>query len=219
MVVLLEHDGRIIFVIEVKSPGKDDEVFSSENAEGQIWSYLYAMKQLGNGLPMGAIMTHNKIALVTLEDCGADEAHKQLWEHTSTMLSTGIIQEKKPPAKDPGCKHRKVSPLRVLKRINETVATQPGASEMEFEETEVSRDIFYSKIFEDGEVFPSLAQALEMAHERCKTLDILKNLPMVHNYDDLGKRLFFKVEEAGYSWVLTLQKIKRNETNYCFDFR
>jgi hypothetical protein len=125
MVMVLKHTGRIFFVIEVKSPGKGDEVFGSENAGGQIWSYLHAMKQLGNDLPMGAIMTYSKIALVTLEDCGADEAHKSLLQHTSTALSTGIMQEREPlAANDPGCKLQEVSPIRKHKKISETVRTQ-----------------------------------------------------------------------------------------------
>jgi hypothetical protein len=33
--------------------------------------------------------------------------------------------------------------------------------------------------------------------------------------DDLGKRLFFKVEEAGYSWVLTPQKYIANNGETC----
>jgi hypothetical protein len=34
--VVIKHDGHIIFVIEVKSPGCGDEVFVSEEAGGQI---------------------------------------------------------------------------------------------------------------------------------------------------------------------------------------
>jgi hypothetical protein len=215
MVVVLEQDGRKFFVIEVKSPGKDDEKFSSESAGGQIWSYLHAMKQLGNGLPMGAIMTYSKIALVTLEDCGADEGHKALLQHTSTMLSTGIIPERKAPAKDPDCKLPRVSPIGKHKTISETVLTQTaGQPVSEFEETKVNRDIFYSKAYEDREVFPSLVQALEMAYHRCKEIHILKDLPVVHDGDDLGKRIFFKVEEAGCSWVITPQKYM-NEGKIC----
>jgi hypothetical protein len=219
MVVVLQHEGRMIFVIEVKSPGKGDEVFSSENAGGQIWSYLHAMKQLGNDLPMGAIMTYNKIALVTLEDCGAGEDHKSLLQHTSAVLSTGIIQERKAPAKDPDCKLPRVSPIRTHKRVSKTVLAQTVADPpvSEFEETELSRDIFYSKVYKDGEVFPCLVQALEMAYHHCKEIHILKDLPVVHHGDDLGKRLFFKVKKDGYSWVITPQKY-RKEGKPC-DFR
>jgi hypothetical protein len=214
MVVVLRHEGRMIFVIEVKSPGKENEVFSSENTGGQIWSYLHAMKQLGNDLPMGAIMTYNKIALVTLEDCGTNEAHKELLQHTSEVLSTGIIPERKAPANKIDCKAPRVSPIRHHKKISDTVLTQKAASE--FDENIVIRDIFYSKVYKDGEVFPSLLQALEMAYHRCKDIHILKDLPGVHAGDNLGQRLFFKVVEDGYSWVVTPQKYKKQNTAYEF---
>jgi hypothetical protein len=80
----------------------------------------------------------------------------------------------------------------------------------------VSRDLFYSKVYKEGEVFPSLVQALEMAYHRCKKIHTLKDLPVVHNGDDLGNRLFFKVEEAGYTWVLTPQKYTKDGESCAF---
>jgi hypothetical protein len=149
------------------------------------------MKQLGNDLPMGAIMTYNKIALVTLEDCGTDRDHESLLEHTGIGLSTGTIQERKTPAKNPGCSLREFSPIREQKTISNTVLTQKGTGLTVFDETEVSREIFYSMVCEDGEVFPSLLQALKMAYERCKNLDILKNLPVVHKQGRRSRQTSF----------------------------
>ena len=88
MVVVLKREGRMFFAIMVKSPGKEDEVFKSENPSGQLWSYLYAMKQLGIEQPMGAIMTYDKMVQVTLDDCGTDERHMSAVSYTHLTLPT-----------------------------------------------------------------------------------------------------------------------------------
>ena len=69
IIIVLRRSGKIFFAIEVKTPElHDSEVFGSRSVAGQIVSYLLAMKALGNPCPMGAIMTYNKIVLVTLKD-------------------------------------------------------------------------------------------------------------------------------------------------------
>ena len=68
-IIVLRRSGKIFFAIKVKTPElHESEVFGSKSVAGQIASYLLAMKALGNPCPMGAIMTYNKIVLVTLED-------------------------------------------------------------------------------------------------------------------------------------------------------
>ena len=52
IVVVLRIKGKIIFAVEVKSPdarygNHNDQVFTSENTSGQIWSYLLAMRSTG----------------------------------------------------------------------------------------------------------------------------------------------------------------------------
>ena len=70
-----------MFVVEVKSPEHEDDdqkknaVFGSRNVAGQIWSYLCAMRASGVKVPMGAIMTYNRIAIVTLKDLSTHKGH------------------------------------------------------------------------------------------------------------------------------------------------
>lgn len=209
MVVVLRHEGRMFFAIEVKSPGKEDEVFASRNPGGQLWSYLYAMKQLGIERPMGAIMTYDKMVLVTLEDCGEETQHQVVLNSTKKTLNSGVQPTRNAPMKEEDCSTRNFSPFRPQRSVSEAVKTQESVKS-HLEEVEMPRRVYYSRIHKGSEVFPGLLQALEVSYLYCKDLSPMRELLVVRDGDSLGRRLFFRVQEDGYNFVLIPSKCKQD---------
>jgi hypothetical protein len=63
-------------------------VHGSNKVAGQIWSYLYAMKASGVKHPMGAIMTYNRLSVISLDDLSASKEHKVKVEKTRDVLAS-----------------------------------------------------------------------------------------------------------------------------------
>jgi hypothetical protein len=84
-VIVLRVYGRVMFFVEVKYPDGPDKttVFTSEPVAVQVHSYLMAMLQHGNERPTGALMTYEKMCLVSLKDMKEDAARKTLVEQVS----------------------------------------------------------------------------------------------------------------------------------------
>jgi hypothetical protein len=91
-VIVVRVRGRVVFFVEVKCPdvpdtsNKKTTVFTSKYVAGQVHSYLMAMLQHGNERPTGAIMTYNKMCLVSLKDTKEDAERKTLIEEASVKL-------------------------------------------------------------------------------------------------------------------------------------
>ena len=204
IIVVIEQDGHIIFPIEIKCPGK--EVFTSEHVGGQIWSYLLLMKHLGVRRPMGAIMTYNEIALVTLDDFSEESDHKVILEGVTKGLGTGVQQTLRQNIEaEPACHKRKQSPIR--KGVNFSATRTPSQEVKAYaHDKEIARKVFYSKIFKGGAVFPCLLQALNVAYIY-GTTDRVQSLTVVDHGDSLASRLVFKVGEASCTWVQTASSL------------
>jgi hypothetical protein len=92
IMLVLQRQGLIVFVVEVKSPeANGNEVFTSNAVAGQVWSYLYAMRASGVEVPMGAIMTFKKMVLVTLDDYSSDEDHLAKVKKTGKTYRQGGV--------------------------------------------------------------------------------------------------------------------------------
>jgi hypothetical protein len=92
-VVVVKVKGSIIFTVEVESLEiVEDEVFSSKTVAGQIWLYLQCMRQHGCERPLGAIMTYNKIRLVSLDDLWGDDGaeHKKCVDGAQSALKSNM---------------------------------------------------------------------------------------------------------------------------------
>ena len=211
IVLVLRHEGRIMFAIEVKSPEvKRDEVFGSKQVGGQIWSYLYAMKAAGDEHPMGAIMTYKKIVLVTLDDLSNDETHAERVATTQRALSTDLAQQPQQEKKEEACHERRTTPEKKPKPVSESNSEYNKEMREEvYEEESLDRQVYYSRVHEEGEVFPCLLQALHIAFQKATQCSTgMTHLPRVTHGESLGRRLVFKVGESSFDWVKTPSHIK-----------
>ena len=219
IILVLKYGGRIMFVVEVKSPEHEDDdrkknaVYGSQKVAGQIWSYLYAMRASGVKAPMGAIMTYNRIAIVTLDDLSEDEVHLKKVEKTREVLRAGKVPEvfsEKKESED--CSTRKESPMKATKpfveitlrnddemKRNVYIDGNDEEDDDEVELTQVRREVYRSKVFEKEEVFPCLVQALHIAYQYA--VDAPKTeLVNVRNCDPIGERLVFYVGPSSFDW-------------------
>ena len=209
--VVVEVDGRIVFVIEVKCPEiEEGEVFKSAKVGGQIWLYLMAMKQHGCERPMGAIMTFNQICLVSLEDLGAYDHHKTLLQEVESLdHELKIIDTPVAPNKPP------VSPS--SKSQNVTAPLQ--------EDVVHSPVVYYSEVYGGNTVFAALLQGILVAYLDTSTQDIVQNLPTVNHGQNLGGRLFARIgayplddrsekKGCGLQFVTTRTELVANEKEF-----
>ena len=213
--VVLQYAGVQFYTIEVKSPDPSggNKVFESEATAGQKWSYQLGAKQLGIEQPMGAIMTYNKLVLVTLEEDFADTPkHKEIVEFATNQLRTGKIPDlqKNGEGSQEACWERQSSPIRKPTSVSAKVKRQQDAAS-KAGDMSIVRQVFYSQIYEAGAVFPALLQSLLIAYLRCKSCEAPPKqvLSVAHN-DDLGSRLFFKISECAFDWVQTEAKLTAN---------
>jgi hypothetical protein len=205
-VVVVKVKGSIIFVVEVKSPELfNGQVFDSETVAGQIWLYLQCMRQHGCERPLGAIMTYNKIRLVSLDNLWENDEHKKCVVDAQKALQSGTSPQQPEAAakvKAEPSPHRKTEPL---KHLN---ARYEGSfkSKADDEDSEVDSHIYCSQTFDQQSVFPALLQALQIAFLGCDPTKIHKILPVVEDKDDLGGRLFLRMSSGGYKFVVTKKK-------------
>mmetsp|Transcript_35862 Transcript_35862/g.74590 ORF Transcript_35862/g.74590 Transcript_35862/m.74590 type:complete len:739 (-) Transcript_35862:1458-3674(-) len=214
IVLVLRRGGRIFFAIEVKSPETPKQkVFTSKHVGGQIWSYLYAMKAAGDEQPMGAIMTFDKIALVTLDDYSDDEQHRKAVTAAQDALSTGTAIKLGPEEPDRSCEERDDSPVKTGKSVSSTNRDYEETKreildkkevtrneEIWDKEEEVTRNVYYSKVHEKGNVFPCLLQALHIAYHKA-TGKCSPYIPCISDGEKIGRRLSFKVGQHSFRWV------------------
>ena len=184
-IVIVEVGGRMVFVIEVKSPElKKGEVFTSTYVAGQIWCYLMAMRQHGCKRPMGAIMTFDKIRLVSLEDLGKNDQHlTDLQEVTSLDHRVKMI---------PGpvtVNKSQTSPSRKPEKVMESNRKIVPSTAADNDDIEHDSTIYCSGVYEGNTVFPALLQGILVAYRAGSSSVILKTLPTVRHGDDLGGRL------------------------------
>jgi hypothetical protein len=193
-------------------------VFDSTNVAGQIWSYLLAMEASGVAVPMGAIMTYEKIAAVTLQDLSKDDEHRQLLNEAKQALKKGISPLVLPPLKEEDrCKERKESPTNRGKRLRDIKTECNNVTKCDIRSIgskdsndkdsnqqmqSVDRKVFRSRVYEKGDVFPFLLQALWMAFRKGNILT-QKEAPQIFPNDAIGRRLVFKLDESSFDWGIT----------------
>jgi hypothetical protein len=210
-VVVVKVRGSIIFVVEVKSPERSNgQVFESKTVAGQIWLYLQCMRQHGCERPLGAIMTYNKIRLVSLDNLWEDDEHKKCVVDAQSALQSDVRTQHTEAAAEEKADH---SPYRKTVQLKDINAKYEGRfksnavkSNADDEDSEVDSHVYCSRIFEQQSVFPALLQALQIAFLGCDPTKIHKILPVVENNDDLGGRLFLKMSVGGYKIVVTRKK-------------
>ena len=205
-IIVIEYRGCPLFPIEIKSPElKKGQVFMSRNVHGQIWIYLMILKQLGRKNPIGAIMTYNKIRLVSLSDLGRrDEGRSELLERCKNSLSSGTVMphpiEEKPAKEYP-------SPVKKEIRLNKVNKRSEHESFKDNEDTDIHAEVYVSPVHEGGLVFPSLISGILVAYEDCDTTSMANELPVVEAGDDLGRRLFVRATEESFSFVWTKKNL------------
>jgi hypothetical protein len=209
-VIVLKMKEGIVFAIEVKAPEhKAGEVFTATPVAGQIWLYLQCMRQHGVERPMGAIMTYNKICLVSLDDLGKHEHHIGIVEKACSELQSptrATFKMQGPTGKD------KCSPSRGTKKLNEINTRYEGI--LKSADQSVESRVYYSKIFKNNDVYPALLQGLKIAFLDCDPSKMNEVLPVVHHRDNLGSRIFFKMVENGYKVVATPEDLVANAEEF-----
>jgi hypothetical protein len=210
IVIVVKHQGRVFFAAEVKAPevqGKNN-VFGNEMVAGQIWSYLYAMKASGNPCPIGAIMTYNKISIVTLGDYSKDGKHKSRIRATKACLSTGRspLRELPKEAKAVKCESRKHSPIKLSKDFTKTNQEDNEVMRQELWDEEVGRIAYCSPVHGNGEVFPCLLQAIDIAYRAICDADV-EQVVSATAKAPIGGRLMFKLGGDSFHWVKMPQHV------------
>jgi hypothetical protein len=209
IIVLFKFQGRIMFFVNVKSPehehdnNRKNAVHDSKNVASQIWSYLYSMKALGVKHPMGAIMTYNRLSLVSLDDLSACEEHKVKVEITRKVLASDtVIAVTGVPEGMEECIGWKSSPSKDAMSLTEMTQRKREQMDLDiFQDEEpapVTREVYRSRVvYEKGMVFPSLVQALHIAYQYAKETSVTKVLRL-ENGEDIGGCLVFYVGPASF---------------------
>jgi hypothetical protein len=232
-VIVVRICGRIVFFIQVKCPdipgGPDNTtVFTSEPVAGQVYSYLMTMLQHGNERPTGALMTYNKMCLVSLKDTKEDA-------HRKTLLAEAIEKLKVDrhdticPVDDPTHEpcNLNSSPSRTQEELKNlvqpyVVKNVPKKKQVpdmeENEELEEDQDltgtVAYSKINEGSEIFPALLQAIQLAYDDSITMQIEVHLPLARHEENLGGRIFLKGDHESTKFVVTKTGLKADAKNF-----
>jgi hypothetical protein len=228
-VIVVRVYGRVVFFVEVKSPDGPDKttVFTSEPVAGQVYSYLMAMLQHGNERPTGALMTYEKMCLVSLIDMKEDAARKTLVKEVSIKLKTDfrdtVTMAGFPKPCNPDSPH--VSPSRTQQELKNLVRPYLVKTPAETEhkkkrkqDSEQDQDleqiVFYSRIYKGSEIFPALLQALQLAYDDSEKMQIEEHLSVARHDDPLGHRLFLKGNNVFTKFVVTAAPLKADAKQF-----
>jgi hypothetical protein len=221
-VIVVRVRGRVVFFVEVKCPdvprtGSDETtVFKSEYVAGQVHSYLMAMLQHGNERPTGALMTYNKMCLVSLKDTKEDAERKTLIEKAIVKLTinwrekVNLESEPRHESCDPDTSlSRTQKELKALVQpyVANTVPKKKEVQDFE-EEQDLDGKVSYSTIYQGAEIFPALLQALQLAYDDSILMRIEAHLPVARHDEPLGGRLFLKGNDESTKFVVTESTLK-----------
>ena len=216
IILVLRREGKIFFAIEVKSPElRKGEVFENGKVSYQLFTYLLALYAMGDEAPMAAIMTYNKIALVTLSDYADKEKIKQAVQQASKIFGDGSFNERVPTETAKPCAQRDDTPVKNIVVCTERVHTQEQYDEnlaaaveesVGFEMDEPDKDghkkitpkVYMSEVHSEGSVFPFLLQALQVAY--LKGTGAQDGVAAMGQNEALGGRLAFRVSEDAFHW-------------------
>ncbi|KAG7372596.1 hypothetical protein IV203_018739 [Nitzschia inconspicua] len=224
LVWLIKFEGRTMFVVEVKSPEHgENQVFGDPSVGGQMWSYLNGMKASGMTVPMGAIMTYHKIAIVSLEDCSTDQGHSLKVVKTKDALSSGKAGKALHSYEELQCEERKENPKKVVPPLTEDmqedtekVKSEEGAGtnagDDKIRDLPRERILYSSKVYECEKVFPCLLQALHLAYQYARETSAAPIL-RINNGEAIGNRLAFKVGPLSLDWVKIEGKVRAKVNN------
>jgi len=213
-IVVIHRNGKLVFVIEVKSPNRvntNNNVCESESVAGQIWLYLMSMKQSGVEKPLGAICTFNQIRLVSLSPMGDHmfpEAFRELQETDTVTWKTDERQNTKGQASsDPGT--RKASSR--SKKIASVCNSDTNIAR-EIDGVKILKASLYGSPIKNAEnVFPMLLLGLKTANIEADTSSgPTQTVTVADIGDDLGKRMLAFATEENLFFALTSDNLKVN---------
>ena len=212
VILVKNREGRVFFSVQAKSPEVNDKkVFGNEMVAGQMWSYLNAMKAAGNPRPIGAIMTYNKISIVTLGDYTKNEQGEEDGKHkTRIQMAKQCLSTGRSPRREEGLtkeakekyESKKESPIKPSEDFHKTNRedNEETMQQQELWEKEVERNLYCSRVHEKGEVFPCLLQAIDIAYRAIYDVDA-KQVVCATAKAPIGERLVFKLGEDSIDWV------------------
>ena len=180
IVVVLRIKGKIIFAVEVKSPdarygNHNDQVFTSENTSGQIWSYLLAMRSTGIQQPLGAVMTYNKIALASLESFDNDAAHAKIVKDVEETLSSNEAPPDRVQQVAEKCEDQITSPIRESVTVSHLLQDANDTKRKASAEEDVDRVVYYSQVFENDMSFLFFFKPLKWLTKKLSPMLLLKS--------------------------------------------
>ena len=226
-VIVVRIYGRVVFFVEVKCPDVrgniDDQqkVFTSTYVAGQVYSYLMAMLQHGHARPTGALMTYNKMCLVSLKDMKDSAARKTLVEATKEKLKNESHDTcyQEDDAQEASCDGAgPPSPSRTQKQLHELVHPYVAKTVSKTVPKNVDQDmegaVYYSSIHEGSAVFPALLQAIQLAYDDSTEMQIDADLPVVVHHEPLGGRLFLKGNDKSTKFVVVAAGLKADAENF-----
>ena len=224
-IVLVTESGKLVFVIEVKTPnrqGEKDNVCENERAGGQIWLYLMIMKANGTDNPLGAICTFNQIRIVSLEELNAKQfvaAQKQI----ANGFQYDTIPAGKNPTTSPGQTVYEITQKQkqyVYQSRYDKGKLSDHFPNAKVEEIEKGANVFVfkeaklfgSKILPSHLVFPALVLSIAtalMVNKAFQSEQTEASLPQVTRVDDLSGRLF--------AWGMPNQITMGIAKNFCVE--
>ena len=231
-ILVVTQDGKMVFVIEIKAPNReqtDDDVFNDGKVGGQIWLYLMMMKAAGIDNPLGAICTFNKIRIVSL---GKMISHP--FQKAREMLRKGDITQWESRQEEPKVAN-KLSPnpklLKLQEKTEEYNVKKPWDLFPGHALDEVAGGVlvfndaklYGSKILENSLVFPALVLSLLTALIENNVIEGGQketSLPLVEIDDNLSRRLYAWGTKDKITMAFTKQKcvVKRGDTTKATQF-
>jgi predicted metal-binding protein len=186
--IVVFHEGRVLFVVEVKNPPTvkhpehRDSIFTAETAAGQTLAYLKGLKQNGIDQPFALLSTYNESVIVRLD--ADDEAYaKHLMQgalnagvkpeerHKQKVQKGDGTEPKKPPVSPKKGSHLNLKlPSLPEKKKEETSSDEEGEdmtvssddyAKQSAEYDYKGRKVVYSQVFRVTELYKILSLLFE----------------------------------------------------------
>ncbi|CAB9515943.1 unknown protein [Seminavis robusta] len=177
------------------------------------------MKAAGDDQPMGAVMTYNKIVLVTLDNLKDDDERIKWTQKAKDELNTDREPARKVKQEDETpCAERDDSPVKPVKRFSDVKTKDEVVKQVHDREREVPGVVYYTRVHKGGDVFPCLLQGLHIAYHKALGDNRAPTCVKVEDGDELGGRFVFKVSKGSFAWVLTPTFEKNTKEPFCAKF-
>jgi hypothetical protein len=167
--------GHVLMSLVVKRPEIEvNQVFQSMYVAGQVYESLVGLRQqLGHEYPIVCMVTYSKLVIATLQDPSILDKHADHLEEVKKHLQQDTVPDKLQGEVEDWWQRKKQQRKKGRKKKQKTklidsgIENRQGQQDADTKE-KIAGNVFYSNVYEEGEVFPALLQALLVSFFRCR---------------------------------------------------